>query len=296
MRSCQSGCRCRSSSSMAADVAEQLGPLHLLGGRVDGDVRLVVVVEEGEHAVILLLRQRIVLVVVALGALDGQAEDALADGVHAVEHRLHAELLRIDAAFLVDHRVAEKAGGHDLVLRRAGQQVAGDLVDDELIVGQVAIEGVDDPIAVEPDEPRLVLFVAVGVGVARGVEPDAGPSVRRSAARPAGVRPASRRPARLLSARKASTSAMVGGRPIRSRLRRRSSVTRSASADGVSPFCFQPGQHEAIERVAHPLRILHDRKRRTHRRPERPVVFPAPRRRPARRARPLPPRSTRAAA
>ena len=67
------------------------------------------VVEEREHPVVLFLRQRIVLVVVALGALDGQAEHALADGVHAVEHGLHAELLGIDAAFLVDHRVAQEA-------------------------------------------------------------------------------------------------------------------------------------------------------------------------------------------
>ena len=100
-----------------------------------------------------------------------------ADGVHAVEHRLHAELLGIDAAFLVDHRVAQKAGGDDLVLRGVGQQVAGELLDDELVVGQVAVEGVDDPVAVEPDEARLVLLEAVGVGVARGVEPVAAPAL-----------------------------------------------------------------------------------------------------------------------
>ena len=100
------------------DLAEDLGPLHLLVGRVDRDVRLVGVVQEGEHPVILFLRERVELVAVALGALDRQPEDALADRVHAVEHRLHAELLGIDAPFLVDHRVAQEAGGHELVLRR----------------------------------------------------------------------------------------------------------------------------------------------------------------------------------
>ena len=187
-------------------------------GRVDRDVRLVGVVQEGEHPVVLFLRERVVLVVVALGALDRQAEDALADGVHPVEHRLHAELLGVDAALLVDHRVAEEAGGDDLVLRRVRQQVAGDLLDDELVVRQVAVERVDDPVAVEPDLPRLVLLVAVGVGVAGRVEPDAGPSARRSAARRAAARPASRRRPGDVSARNASTSASVGGRPIRSRL------------------------------------------------------------------------------
>ena len=87
-------------------------------GRVDRPAAFVVVVQEGEQPVVVLLRDRIELVVVALGALDGQAEDALADGVHAIEHRLHAELLGIDAAFLVDHRVAQEAGRDDLVLRR----------------------------------------------------------------------------------------------------------------------------------------------------------------------------------
>ncbi len=98
------------------------------------------IVQKREHPVILFLRERIELVVVALRALDGEAENAFADGVHAVEHRLHAELLGIDAAFLVDHRVAQKAGGHDLILRGVRQQIAGDLLDDELVVRQIAIE------------------------------------------------------------------------------------------------------------------------------------------------------------
>ena len=57
-----------------------------------------------------------------------------------------------------------------------GQQVAGDLLDEELVVGHVVVEGVDDPIAIHPHEPRLVLFEAVGVGVAGRVEPEAAPA------------------------------------------------------------------------------------------------------------------------
>ena len=114
---------------------------------------------------------------VALGTLDRQAEDALADAVHPVEHRLHPELLGIDAPFLVDHRVAEEARGDDLVLGRAREQVAGDLLDDELVVRQVAVQGADHPVAVEVDLARLVFLVAVGVGIARGIEPDASPAL-----------------------------------------------------------------------------------------------------------------------
>ena len=63
---------------------------------------------EGKHPVVFLLADRIELVVVALAALDGQSQDALSDGVHAVEHRVHPELFRIRTAFPVQHRVAKK--------------------------------------------------------------------------------------------------------------------------------------------------------------------------------------------
>ena len=117
-----------------ADLPALLGQLHQVAGRVDRLAAFMVVVQEGEQLVVVLLKDRIELVVVALGALDGQAEDALADGVHAIEHRLHAELLGIDAAFLVDHRVPQVAGRHDLILRGVRQLVAGDLLDDEPVV------------------------------------------------------------------------------------------------------------------------------------------------------------------
>ena len=112
-------------------------PFLLLLRRVDGDLRLVAIVEKREHPVVLGVRQRIVLVAVALRTLNRQAQHSLADGVHAVEHRFHAELLGIDAALLVDHRVPQEARRHELVLRGLGQQVAGDLLDEELVVRHV---------------------------------------------------------------------------------------------------------------------------------------------------------------
>ena len=61
--------------------------------------------------------------------------------------------------------------------RCAGDQVAGNLLDDELVVGQVAVQGGDDPVAIGVHLARLVFLVAVGVGVARGVEPDPAPAL-----------------------------------------------------------------------------------------------------------------------
>ena len=138
----------------------------------------------------------------------------------------------------------------------SGQQVAGDLLDDELVVGQVAVEGADDPVAIEPDLARLVLLVAVGIGITRGIEPEPSPAlaVMRRVEQPvdelgvgvgAACRPRRRRPRRC-----------VGGRPIRSRLSRRIRVTRSASGDGRQPLLLEPGQDERIDRVAHQAGFL----------------------------------------
>ena len=196
MRCRQSGVCCSQIVFDRANLMQHVGPLLLFLGRVNGDVGLVVVIEESEELVILFLRQRVELVIVALGALDGQAEDALADGVHAVEHGVHAELLRIDAALFVNHRIAQIAGGDDLILRGVGQQIAGQLLHDETVIGQVAVEGVDDPIAIGPDEARLIFLIAVAVGVAGRVKPLPAPAFRRNAATPTGDPPPShRRPA-----------------------------------------------------------------------------------------------------
>ena len=133
------------------------------------------IVDEGEHAVVVALGERVVLVVVTLRALNREAQNGLADRVHAVEHRLHPELLGIGSALGVDHRIAQEAGGYAIVLRRSGKQVSGDLLDDESVVGHVCIECADHPVAIEPDLTGLVFFEAVGVGVPRCIEPDASP-------------------------------------------------------------------------------------------------------------------------
>src|SRR5205814_2368016 len=58
-------------------------------------------IEEGEHLIKLLLRERIEFVVVALGAAESQTEKCGCRGAHPVEHRLDPKLLRINPAFLI---------------------------------------------------------------------------------------------------------------------------------------------------------------------------------------------------
>src|SRR5258708_3867993 len=86
-------------------------------------------------------------------------------------------MLPIDTPLFVYHRISQETGGDELVLRSTRQQVARELLDDELVIGQVAVESVEDPAAIEPDLAGLVLFETVGVGVACGVEPGTRPAL-----------------------------------------------------------------------------------------------------------------------
>ena len=118
-----------------------------------------------------------------------------------------------------------------------GDLVAGELEPDELVVGHVAVQGLDDPVAIPPGVgPGLVELEAVGVGVARQVEPVLRPALAVVRAgqqtiddRLVGIRRAvgeeRRRPPR----------ASAAGRSGRSSARR-SSVGRSASGAGRSSF------------------------------------------------------------
>src|SRR5439155_10718587 len=106
---------------------------------------------ERVEPVVLALREWVEFVVVALRAPKGEPKECRAGGVHAIDHRLDAKLLWVNAALLVDLRIAMEAGGNLLFESRLREQVARELVDGELVEGQVAIERVDDPIAVFPD-------------------------------------------------------------------------------------------------------------------------------------------------
>ena len=112
--------------------------------------------------------------VVAAGALEGQAEEGGAEGVHAVDDVGDAELLLDDAALLVLHVEAVEGRREALVLRGVRQQVAGELPRDELVEGEVLVERLDDPVAVRPHGAVAIHLVAVRVGEAREVQPVGG--------------------------------------------------------------------------------------------------------------------------
>ena len=62
-----------------------------------------------------------------------------------------------------------------MVLRRVGQKIPSELFDQELVVGHVVVQGVDNPFPIDPLVPHFVLFEPVRIGIASEVEPVPGP-------------------------------------------------------------------------------------------------------------------------
>ena len=151
-------------------------PLKLNLPRRRLDARLVGVVEKREQLVVLHLRDRIVLVVVALRAAERQPKHHLASRRDSIVNRVDAKLLPVDAALGIDLRVAMKPRGHPLRQRGVRQHVAGKLLHNKLVKRQITIERLDHPVAIRPYRPGGVVAVAVRVGVPGGVQPMASPT------------------------------------------------------------------------------------------------------------------------
>ena len=100
--------------------------------------------EEGGQRVELALRDRVELVVVAGRAANRQAEVDAADSLRPVLGVDRLVLLRHDAALVRRDVVALEAGGDELIERRLGEQVAGDLLHRERVERLVLVERVDD--------------------------------------------------------------------------------------------------------------------------------------------------------
>ena len=153
-----------------------------------------------------------------------------------------------------------------------GQQVAGELLDRELVVGQVAVEGVDHPVAVPPDVgAQRVGAVARAVGVAGQVEPHAGPAfaeggifqeaIDRSLVGAWGL-VVEKLPQLFGRGRQA---AQVEAHPTQQGM-------RVGLGFGVQPLGFQAGQDPVVETITRPGGVFHHGQRTVLRGHERPVL------------------------
>ena len=81
-------------------------------------VRLVRIVEKSEEAIVIAMRNRVVFVVMATSAREGEPEPNRADGFGPVKQGGIAELLLIRTAFRISQSLAVKGGGESLAGRR----------------------------------------------------------------------------------------------------------------------------------------------------------------------------------
>ncbi len=146
------------------------------GGK--GVVGLIPVVVEGEELVVFVLGDVVVFVVVATGAGQGEAEPGRAGCLEAVHDCGYAPLFLVGAALGVGQRLPVKGGGQTLFRGGLGKKVAGQLLDRELVVGKIFVDGLDHPVAITPGVGTCPVFlVSVRIRVTGYVEPVASPSL-----------------------------------------------------------------------------------------------------------------------
>ena len=131
-------------------------------------IRFVAVGEESVKRVVVGRGDGIELVVVAAGALDGEPHESAGGHVDSV----------IDNVGLIVKKPATQGqkthGGQGLAIGLGGQLVSGQLLDEEPIVRQVAVEGVHHPVAVgvAVGIPTLLFKnVSLAVGITGHIQP-----------------------------------------------------------------------------------------------------------------------------
>ena len=208
--------------------------------------------------------------VMAAGTLERQAEKGGRGGVDPIGDILDPVLLVDDAPFGREHVIAAEARGHPLGERGISEQVARHLFGHEPIEGDVLRERPDHPIPPGPECPRLVVVVAVGVGVPGDIEP-----LHRH---PLGI---PRRHEKSVDHALVGRGGGIGEKRCNLLRRRRKASQIEGHAPqpgrpvglgrGLEPLRFEPGENEPIEIAPRPIAPLHRRDRRALSGKKRPV-------------------------
>ncbi len=143
-------------------------------GRLRIEPRLLVVVEEGEDPVVVLHRQRVVLVVMALGAADRQSEEDVPQGVGPLHRVLESRLLVDRSALVRGHVTPVESACDQLGGRAIRQQIASQLLHHELVERHVGEVGVEHPVPIGPDGAPRIHVDAARIGVSGQIEPWSG--------------------------------------------------------------------------------------------------------------------------
>ena len=220
--------------------------------------------------------------VVATGASKCQTQKRLAKRIHFVVDAIGLVLRNVNRRVNLLAQKPEARADHRLICTRDRvdprilDEVAGDLLSNELVVWQIVIEGLHDPIAVTPDIwNRKVKLMAAGLAVANHIQPmprETFPIVRR-------------RQQAIDKSVECQWIGMAGhllgiggiGRQACEHLAGPTHEHRKGCfGRGLDPGCFESREHKAINVAAAPLGILNLRRRHNHRGPPTPVsCFPA---------------------
>ena len=109
--------------------------------------------------------------VVTLRTSHGHAHKYRRDGVDFVGDIDDTILFWQSATLVGVHAVSQKARCQLILWRCIGKQIASELLDNELVVRQVAVIGIDHPFPPQPHIPMVVDRKSVGVRVPSGIQP-----------------------------------------------------------------------------------------------------------------------------
>ena len=153
---------------------------------------------------------------------------------------------------------------------RLRQQVAGELLDQEAVVGHVIVERLDHPVAPEPGMAAAVDREAVGIGVPRGVEPVEGQALAEMRALEEVLDQVL---VRLRVAAGDERLHLLGGRRQAQEVERQAADQRGPVGLGrrLQARGFQLREHEAVDGIADPALASDLRRHGPHGRDECPV-------------------------
>ncbi len=124
-------------------------------------------VKERVKAVVLVVRDRIVTVFVALGTSERHAEPHAGGCIGSIHRAFDAIFFIGRARFDVSQRIAMESGGDQLVVGWIVEQVTSELFDGELIKRQVAVQCFDNPMPIAPHvRAWSVSVITIAVGIA----------------------------------------------------------------------------------------------------------------------------------
>ena len=121
--------------------------------------------------------------IVTARARYGHSLEGLGKSVDLIVDDIGPEFAELNAVVVAHLAEAEERGTHDrfvpfavVASARLVEKIAGDVFANKLIVGDIAVEGANQIVAIAPRTANFVVpFVAVGFGVANHIHPVARP-------------------------------------------------------------------------------------------------------------------------